>query len=342
MYSNAYYKNKGVYDYSLNLFDNVELVENEVNSRRFDMKFDLSSTKTLTANKENLDQERANAEHPVWGNLQAQLVNLARLRREYFEPEIARLQKSAAEQEKTKREWFEPELKRLNKELKEAQARETEDHLPEIARLRELVAEQEKSKREYFEPELERLKKELKETQTRETHAHLPRIAALQEQLDAARHDLEELKRYQSEDLEPQITYLKDEMYKLEGRPVLQEMQGLRQRIGYHIEQNTSMGRQLAKLQQQYDEADKLRKEWFQPEIERLSSIVVDYEKTKKTWWDPQLRRQTNIVSDQAARLKRLEAYEKSRIFSLALKYYRLKGFILKYSRRVLKLKSLH
>jgi exopolysaccharide biosynthesis predicted pyruvyltransferase EpsI len=337
MYSNAYYKNKGVYDYSLNLFENVELVANEPNSYRYDMNSDVSNSKILTAFKEDISQAQNNTVSSVWEKLRAELVNHARLRREYFEPEIARLQKLVTDQEKTKHEWFEPELERLNKELKETITRETDDHLPEIARLKKLVAEQEKAKHEWFEPELERLNKELNATQARETNNHLPKTVALQEQLDATRQDLEEARRYQSEGLEPQIAYLKEEVHKLEKRPLLQELQNLRQRIGCHIEQNTYMGRQLAKLQQQFDEAVNLKKEWFEPEIARLSKIVDDYDKTKQDWWDPQLKRQSNIIRDQTVRLKRLEAYETSRIFKIALKYYRLKGLILNFFRRVFK-----
>ncbi|MGC5780823.1 polysaccharide pyruvyl transferase family protein [Methylobacterium sp. NFXW15] len=95
MYSGNYFKLSAVYDYTLK----------SISSIKYCGLYDLESQISFDENEA----------------MREELINLARLRRDWYEPEIVRLQNLIAEYDKIKNEWFEPKLNQFHNNLEMAQ-----------------------------------------------------------------------------------------------------------------------------------------------------------------------------------------------------------------------------
>lgn len=333
MYSNSYFKNKGVFDYSLHMFENVNFMPEQEKTG---------------------EGEGANTPHDKQNELESELTRLARLRREYFEPELERLQKSVANQEKEKSDWFAPELERLNKELSIAKENDPSQHLQQIKALqkqlnktqRELKAA-EQLQNEDLKPQISLLKNEISTGKRRqkkldiektklideleveaakENKKHLAKIKLLQSKLRKARKLLKDAEQKQADDQELGIIGPNAETQILRKDAILKELQEVRHRIGNQIERNSHLSRRINKLHDERDNLDEQIKGWFEPEVKRLIQCVADFEKTKMEWWDPQLSHKDKLISELTLRADNLEKFTNSRFYSLAIWYYGLHG----------------
>lgn len=272
-------------------------------------------------------------------DLYGKLGESEKLKHDWFEPELQRLQKLARDYEQTKNEWWDPEIARLSAALARSELREAEHYQPrlaefekqaaearqeteaarqkigvlesELAGLREQLAERERVEQEELRPETARLSAALAEATRREHEKLEPRIAALTRQLEEARRGLPAQQRDST----------------------LKQLQELRHRLIFRIDENRFLERKLRQMEARLDEEAELRASWLQPEIARLLGeearllgIIEDFERIKVEWWDPHIAELEGKLAEMYPRLERLSVYERSRFFRLSQAYYRLFG----------------
>lgn len=136
LHSNAYYKNRSVYEATLHMFDNVEFVEthpsaDEQGEQAFDVEND-------------------------WGDLRQRSAALMATIKDYYEPELARFREALAEAERIRLEWFGPEIQRLTNAVVEAEHVKSDWFVPELAR-REAAWAAEKARADELERRLRAL-----------------------------------------------------------------------------------------------------------------------------------------------------------------------------------------
>jgi hypothetical protein len=324
LFPNNYFKNEGVYEYSLFAFENITFMKSgwpSIETAVARNTIALSSAGSMR--EETVPQQSA---QPGTDRLREELVTLARLRRDYFEPELVRLQNVIAEHEKTKHEWFEPELARLGAALKEADAR-IEHYENEVARLQSSLAE-------WFEPELARLGTALKEADKMGSVLRSD-VERLGQEVEGARHA--RIQEYENEIARLRRCEIKRQLVETE---LIREIQDQRARVLYYAEQIHMLAAQIDPLRVRSQELERLKQECFDPEMKRLHDAIEGYEKTKREWFEPQLLQKQARTDELEKRLSSLEQFEASRSYRAWRKVQKLYevpllGPILRGARRV-------
>lgn len=113
----------------------------------------------------------------------------------------------------------------------------------------------------------------------------------------------------------------------------------LRRRMMHHIEMVRRLVTNIKQLEAQLAEANKLRTEWFEPQLEHLNARIVEYEKTKREWFEPQLQSQQasinelqNYISSIQNQIDEVTAFRRGRAFRVWRKLYpvvwRIRSFL--------------
>ncbi len=111
----------------------------------------------------------------------------------------------------------------------------------------------------------------------------------------AAQRRICELERKIAELYEPEIAKYKEI---IKRNSFERDAQLARRRSTVYADQIKQLKLQLAKAETKLAEIEKVRDEWFRPEIERLTQTISIYEKTKLEWWEPQLDlREARIIA---------------------------------------------
>lgn len=198
---------------------------------------------------------------------------------------------------------------------------------PEIARLNAAIADYEKTKREWFEPELERLARAVEQVTTS--------LARSEQEADAVRTRI-------ASHYEPEIARLQTLVAQGHSKrqALLSEIQDQRARVLYYIDQVSMLAAQIDPLRARTDELERLKREWFDPEFNRMHSAIEQYEKTKLEWFEPQLRQQQARLAELEARLVTMAQFEGSRSYRAWRRFQKLYhvpvvGPVLRATRRV-------
>lgn len=348
MKPNSYFKNRGVYEYSLSTLPNVTFWEqvgndSEASERRMD-----SDTKRIDL-------------------VEQQMLALAKLRREYFEPEITRLQSVVADLEKQRSETLLPEIERLQSEISSLEGQSeraladrqdtpsaSEQQLAlkaefddltlkyeaacaEVAKLEAISSHRLGADVQDMEAQLsaaqqalcsqaamiEALQAQLDEIKIansnleNEYQASLSRGLSLESSLNAALETLKGSEKTRLEILQPEVMRLRKSVESLEAK---QELQQMRSRIMAYADMLRVSNRELAALESKLEAAEVLRSTWYVPEIERLSRIVGEYVALKQDWFEPELEARSariQTLTEEHARLQESLAEEVSRATQL-------------------------
>ena len=114
------------------------------------------------------------------------------------------------------------------------------------------------------------------------------------EELTAAKREICDLRQKITEQYLPEMQRLREIISRNQFERNAQF--ALRKAMTY-ADQVKHLKLQIVALESRLAEAERLREEWFKPEIERLNETLGIFEKTKHEWWDPQLElREARIV----------------------------------------------
>jgi hypothetical protein len=110
----------------------------------------------------------------------------------------------------------------------------------------------------------------------------------------------------------------------------------------YYADQISVFAAQIDPLRARTEELERQKREWFEPEFNRLQEAIEDYEKTKREWFEPQLHQQWARVIELETRLSGLAQFEGSRSYRAWMKFqtlYRIPviGLVLRLVRRAMR-----
>ncbi|UIY43252.1 polysaccharide pyruvyl transferase family protein [Methylobacterium radiotolerans] len=349
MKPNSYFKNRGVFEYSLSTLPNVTFWEQ------------LGSDSEASEERVDSDTKRNEL-------VEQQLLALAKLRREYFEPEISRLQTVVADLERQRSETLLPEIERLRSEMSRLEGQNEravaiEQDTPsasnqqfalkaefddltlkyeaacaEIAKLEAISSNRTSADIQDMETQLSAAQRTLcsqaefiGELQTQleqikvansnlenDYQASLSKGLSLETSLNAALEKLENSEKTRLEILEPEVRRLRKSVESLEAK---QDLQQTRSRIMAYADMLRISSREVSTLESKLEAAEALRSTWYVPEIERLSRIVEEYAALKQNWFDPELQARSariQILTEEYNILQNSLTEEVSRVTQLS------------------------
>lgn len=154
---------------------------------------------------------------------------------------------------------------------------------------------------------LDRLKGHVDELERRAADYFEPEIA----RLNAVVAEYENAKR---EWFEPELERLQSTVDKnvRDRKALLREVQDQRARVLYYVDQVAMLASQIDPLRARAEELERNKRDWLDPELQRMHAAIERYEKTKREWFEPQLQQHQVRIAELEARLVSMVQFERS------------------------------